>query len=124
MVKNNLLRVTKEAKTKNSVPTPKKKISKEAKTVQSVPLLKNKLQIILKKKQSSQSTKSEIKQTTPSKKKSSEQPAIQKTPSQSLTECENPPRRTSPRFKNRSEERDHTVEKSTPTRSSLRKRKV
>ncbi|RZC80936.1 hypothetical protein C5167_043536 [Papaver somniferum] len=72
-------------KTKNFVPTPKKKfmsqVSKEAKTVQSVPLPKNKLQNILKKKQSSQPSKSEIKQTTPNKKKSSELPAIQESPS-------------------------------------------
>ncbi|KAI3959349.1 hypothetical protein MKW98_018939 [Papaver atlanticum] len=93
MVKNNLLRVTKEAKTKNY-------ISKEAKTVQSVPLPKNK--IILKKKESLEHTKSQSKQTTPNKKKSSEQPAIRKTPSRSPTERENIARRTSPRFKNMS----------------------
>ncbi|KAI3944356.1 hypothetical protein MKW98_006517 [Papaver atlanticum] len=120
MVKNNLC---KEAKTKKSVPTPKKKISKEAKTVQSVPLIKNKLQIILKKKQSSEHTKSQSKQITHKKKKSSEQPAIGKTPSRSPTEREKTPRWSSPRFKNRSEEHDHTAEKSTPTRSSPRKRK-
>ncbi|RZC81703.1 hypothetical protein C5167_044277 [Papaver somniferum] len=66
MVKNNL---GKEATTKKSVATPKKKISKQDRTVQSVPLQKNKLHIILKNKQSSQPSKSEIKQTTPKKKK-------------------------------------------------------
>ncbi|KAI3948477.1 hypothetical protein MKW98_019227 [Papaver atlanticum] len=122
MVKNNL---GKEAKAKKSVPTPKKKfmfqISKQARTVQSVPLPKNK--IILKKKKSLDHSKSQRKQTTPNKKKSSEQPATENTPRRSPTEREKTPRRSSPRFKNRSEEHDYTAEKSTPIRSSPRKRK-
>ncbi|RZC43543.1 hypothetical protein C5167_036491 [Papaver somniferum] len=43
MVKNNLMWVTKETKTKKSVPTPKRKISKETKIVQSISLPKNKV---------------------------------------------------------------------------------